>query len=212
MKALRTLLATVVAACGLVLLAPAPPAAACRCALSGPATYVEWADVVFVGTLTGPPTDFGQGPPLLDSSTDPLGYTFDVEAVFKGDVSPAATVQSARFGASCGLEGLKVGGKYAMFAETGRGPDDALSANLCGGSQLATPRLIQRVEALTGPAETPTADPTADPTAGSTDTDPGGSAGTPPVGYLLTGFSVLVLAAVAWVLLSRRRPNVADRA
>lgn len=220
MKVMRTLVAAVVSGCGLVLLGPAPPASACSCVAGNPATYVEWAEVIFVGTLTGPPSELGQGPPLLDS-TDPVAYTFDVEKTLEGEASDPATVQSARSSASCGLEGMQVGTSYVMFADATRGPDDALSATLCGGSQPATPRLVQRVEALTGGAETPAPSPAADPSADPADpteaaaptgSEPGDSSGMPPAGYVLAGLAVVALAATAWALVRWRGPSVGVRA
>jgi hypothetical protein len=205
MKALRIPLAAVLTVCGLVLLAPAPPAAACSCAAGNPAAYVDWADAIFVGTLTGPPTDEAEGPVI--GSGDPVVYTFDVETVLEGAVGTTAEVESARHGASCGLEGLEVGARYVMFAQTGRRPE-ALSANLCGGSQLAKANLIRRVEALTGSGETPAANPTA----AVTDDDVGPPPGNRTVGYVLVGFAAVVLVGVGWVLVPRRRRTVVDRA
>jgi hypothetical protein len=201
------LLATMVAGCGLVLLVPAPPASACSCVAGGPADYADWADAVFLGTLIDPPVDPPADAPA-PASSDPAVYTFEVETVFEGEVGATAAVESARFGASCGLEGLRVGARYLMFTQVGRRADE-LSATLCGGSQLAKPGLVRRVEALTGSGTAPTrgftARSTDGPASDGPSTDGPSSHG---AGYLLVGFAAVVLAAVGWVLLPRGRRTV----
>lgn len=147
MKTLRLALAGLLAAVGLVLLAPATPSYACSCAISGPAQYVEYADTIFTGTLTAveeaPPDEDG-----VISSMDPTVYTFEPDQVLEGDVASTAEVSSARYGASCGLEGLQSGETYLVFANDRRG---ALEANLCGGTQPADDAIVDRVWELTGP-------------------------------------------------------------
>lgn len=147
MRTLRLALAGLLAALGLVALAPAAPSYACSCAMGGPAQYVRWADTIFTGTLTGveeaPPDEDG-----VVSSMDPTVYTFELDDVLEGDVGQTVEVSSARYGASCGLEGMRAGETYIVFASDRR---RGLEANLCGGTQPADDAIVDRVFELTGP-------------------------------------------------------------
>ena len=187
MTTLRTLLAGLLAAFGLVAMTPAV-AHACSCAGGSPAQYAAWADVVFTGTLTAvdpPPRR------LVMSSGDPVTYHFDVDGVLKGDAPSNAQVTSAALGASCGLEGMEVDQRYVVYA-TGV---HELTANLCGGTSPVGPAAVERVEKVTGPAHDPGP-------AASYPTDDGG----PGAGWLLVGAAGLVTAgAVALTLWRRRR-------
>lgn len=153
MTALRLLLAGLLGSLGLVALTPTT-SFACSCAMGGPKQYAAWADAVFAGTLTEvtPPS---AGAAM--SSTDPVGYAFDVDLVLRGEVGASVTIQSASLGASCGLEGMRVGERYLVFAQAAR--DDRLEANLCGGTQPARDGLIAKVEQVTGPGQPPMAAP-----------------------------------------------------
>ncbi|MEJ7794108.1 MAG: hypothetical protein WKF50_01015 [Nocardioides sp.] len=155
MKLVRLLLVTLCAAAGLVVFTQVP-AVACSCVTAGAAQHVEWADTVFTGTLT----DIEQTEPdgdAIQSSLDPASYTFEVDETFKGDAGDGV-VESARSGASCGLEGMELDGTYVVFA--GENKAGVLEANLCGGTAPATPRLVEEVEAALAPATAP-ATPTA---------------------------------------------------
>lgn len=149
----RLVLAALLGAAGLVLFTPAA-AHACSCVGGDVAAYADRADVVFTGTLvevTPPPAR------LFWSSGDPATYSFDVERVHQGEVGPSTEVRSAVSGASCGLEGMKTGSRYVVFATL----DDGLWANLCGGTDLARPGVVRRVERAVGPARAPASDPPA---------------------------------------------------
>lgn len=191
MRLLHALLATALSACSLVLLSPAAPASACSCVVGTPADHLERADVVFVGTLTE----------SSDGATDTVGYVFDVDTVFKGEVGTRAEVASSESSAACGLAGMKVGSSYLMFVgSTG----SALRGDLCGGSQRAKAGLVQRIEALAGPGVPPstvgpaTTAPTDGPTRSGTD-----SGGVPILWYV--GGGALGLGLGAGLLLARRR-------
>lgn len=152
MRLLRLLLVALCATAGLVVFTQVP-AAACSCVVADTARQVKWADVVFVGTLTEV-DQTNPGDAQVIGSTDPVFYTFDVDGSFKGDAGDGV-VESERFGASCGLEGMKVGKSYVVFAtENKRG---GLDANLCTGTSVASDRLIGQVEtAMASATEPPT--------------------------------------------------------
>lgn len=150
MTTLRLLIAGVLAACGLVLVTPAA-SHACSCVSGTPRAHVEWADVVFTGALMEM-----EPPPrrAVMSSTDPNTYTFSVTRALEGEVDSFAVVESAMSGASCGLEGMKVGREYVVFATHHQG---RLISGLCSGTEEANPALVERVAEITDAAPPPPA-------------------------------------------------------
>jgi hypothetical protein len=206
----RLILAALISAGGLVLLTPTA-AQACSCARGDAATYAAWADVVFTGTLveTTPPPDR----PIM-SSGDPATYSFDVDRVHQGEVGPAAEVRSAVSGASCGLEGMRTGSRYAVFATR----DAGLWANLCSGTRLLRPAVARQLDRVVGPARAPTTQPPPDTTGSVASAGPdtaaataaAGTAGAADVSDALPGLPGLALAAgllvtLGGVLALRRR-------
>jgi hypothetical protein len=197
----RLILAALLSAGGLVLLTPAT-AQACSCVGGDVAAYAERADVVFTGTLleiTPPPKR------LFQFSGDPATYSFDVDRVHEGQLGPSAEVRSAVSGASCGLEGLRTGGRYVVFATLG----DGLWANLCGGTGPVRPGVLRQLENAVGPAGAPAAD-VSDHAVGSVGSEgpdgPAASSGLPGLGVVGT---VGLVVAVAGVLTLRRRWRLA---
>lgn len=196
MRPLRILLAALVAALTTVVVT-AGPSFACSCASAGPADFVERAEVVVTGTVTQvtPPPQKG-----VISSADPTTYVFDVDQVYKGESGTTLEVLSPQYGASCGLENVEVGERYVVFAShqslEGK-DDDHLWANLCGGTDRATPEYVAAVEDVTGPGQ-PMDDGTV--TGGGS----GGVAGDDlaawalPIG-LAAGASLLLLTGSLWV-------------
>jgi hypothetical protein len=91
------------------------------------ADRVSAAEVVFVGTPTK--GDKPQGGAV--SSADPVRWTFDVDAVHKGDVTRTVDVISALDSASCGIP-FEVGRPYLVFGVL---DDEAVTAGLCGGTE-----------------------------------------------------------------------------
>lgn len=148
---LRLLLAGLLTAVGLVALSPAA-SYACSCATADPEAYADWADVVFTGTLTDiePPV-----PHEVMSSADPNTFTFDVDQVFEGAVAPVAEVESAMSGASCGLEGMKTGRDYVVFATHHQ---DTLITGLCSGTGPVDLEHVESIEQVTGPGRPVAAD------------------------------------------------------
>jgi hypothetical protein len=149
MRALRALFAAVLVALSLLVVGAAP-SFACSCVMSDAAGHVDGAGVVVSGTVTDvvPPPERA-----VMSSMDPATYVVDVDQVFKGEAGPTVEVLSPNSGASCGLENVKAGRRYVVFAshQSMQGNDpDRLWANLCGGTGPATPRLLAAVEEVTG--------------------------------------------------------------
>jgi hypothetical protein len=83
--------------------------------------------MVFTGVVTavsGPP--FG----LACSSAAPVGVTFDVETVYKGDVPRTIAVHTVASGASCGFT-FDIGRRYTVFPWS---LDGQLDAGMCRGN------------------------------------------------------------------------------
>ncbi len=101
-----------------VTVVPVSPALACSCAAPrSDAASLQSSDAVFSGELVE-----RHEPGLLEglgqqSSSVPATFVFAVETVYKGRVARSQGVESARSGASCGLE-LPQGRRVLVFAET----------------------------------------------------------------------------------------------
>lgn len=212
MTTVRLLLAGVLGALSLVVLT-ASPSIACSCAGAGTAQYVDGAAAVFTGTVTD-----REPPPKrpVMSSGDPVNYTFDVERWFKGERGDPVQVLSPMSGASCGLEGVRAGQRYVVFATESRRGD--LWASLCGGTAPWSADLEADVSAATGPGVV--APPSAAP-AGTVGTSPGRVQGAEsPSGAgpeqaeggflavpvaLASGLGLVLLAGLLWLRLLLRR-------
>ena len=113
-----------------VVLVPAGAAVACSCVEAPPdRALLARSDVAFTGTLVErhQPTLL----PGLSSSNDPAVLVFDVVGVHKGSVAERQGIETARSGASCGLE-LTQGREALVFADL---VDGHLVGSLCGGSR-----------------------------------------------------------------------------
>lgn len=188
---------------------------ACSCAQSGVADHVERADVVVRGVVEDRQEARGG---RVRSSADPVTYTVSVAETLKGETDASLDVMSVASGASCGLENIRLGEEYLVFASRdahlGWGGTDerALWANLCGGTAPATPELVAAVTAATagagpGPSDRPSDVPTAAPAgqAGDTATPaPDGDPGRRTWPWLLGAVAALG-AGAAGVVLRRRR-------
>jgi hypothetical protein len=211
MRAVRLLLAGVLGALSLVVLGAAP-SFACSCAMAGTEQYVDGADAVCTRTVTDkePPP---QRPVM--SSMDPVTYTFDVERAFKGDLSDPLPVLSASSGASCGLEGVRVGQRYVVFASESKRGDRDLWASLCGGTAPWSAGLEADVVAATGPGtpDPPTAAPAGAgtpetwegtrPTGAGPEVTEGSSLAVPMA--VVSGLALVLLGGVLWLRLLLRR-------
>jgi hypothetical protein len=204
MRLLRLLLATAVGALTLVVVTGAP-SFACSCVTSGTRDFVDRAEVVLTGTVTdvAPPPERA-----VMSSMDPRTYTVAVDGVLKGAAGGSVTVLSPMSGASCGLEGVREGRRYVVFAShqsmTGR-DEEHLWANLCGGTAPATPAFVTEVEAVTGAGTEPAEDgPAYSSDLEVTFDEPEGGFVAVPVA-LAAGAGLLLLAGSLWVRLVLRR-------
>ncbi len=111
------------------------PAHACSCVAGTDEDHLKNAEVVFKGTVeavTDPPGGDVQ------SSADPVIYTFDVSRTYKGAVMDPQKVRTAQSSASCGLS-LSGAGPFLVFASvpgdgTGEEAVEILDASLCGGT------------------------------------------------------------------------------
>jgi len=208
MTVLRTVLAAIVAATGLVLAAPAP-AFACSCVAADAPQFVRWADVVVLGEvreITPPPESEQVG------SADPVAYTVAADEVLKGDVGATVEVISARYGASCGLEGIEEGDDYVVFAayqDIGGEPTDELWASLCGGTAPASDSYVAEVEAVTGPGHPPEPDesPAAVPESANSTSAPKSTADSAGIPVWAWAGGAAALLGIGGLLVARRRQS-----
>jgi hypothetical protein len=159
MSVVRLLVAVVVTVTGLVL-APTP-AYACSCARPSTAEQVAMADVVVRGVVVDPPRATGLDG-ALPGALDPARFTLRVTEVYRGPDTSTVEVWTAASSVSCGLEGLRSGQEYVVFAAA-EGAEDALWANLCGGTAPASPRLVEAVEAVEAVEKAATDPPRTEP-------------------------------------------------
>lgn len=212
MRRLIAALVLVVVPLAWVTLAGEGTAHACSCMASSDAELVERADVIFSGTLAGVVTPPG------DDWMDPEWFVFAVDTVYKGAATETQAVETAREGASCGLE-IWGTGPFLVFA-SGRGE---LSSNLCSGTRRLSdgplpeglppgvdPQpggAIPDIAELGPPPPSPYAEP--DPTTPETTTAPvtierPDATGT-ATGWWIAGGAAAALAVAALFVVVRRR-------
>ena len=110
-----------------VALAYAPSTAlACTCVAFTKPKYARQARVAFTGTVTR--VDVHSGP-LVFSSIDPIDVVFDVDSVYKGEVTQTFQL-STRGDASCGYT-FVVGRRYRVFP---RLTNERFEAGGCNGT------------------------------------------------------------------------------
>ena len=159
------MLLALAAAAGLLVIGQ-QPAAACSCAIATLEDHAERADLVAVGTIGEPD---GAGPGAL---ADTVQYEVRLTEVYKGEsVGRVVAVESAAYGASCGWEFIDHDRPYLLFVSRRSIDGEAAGSywgSLCDGTRPATPRLTERVAALTGPPRAPDGDapPPRDPDTG----------------------------------------------
>lgn len=140
----------------------AGPAHACSCARKTDAEAFREARAVFTGTLIG--REAPNEDAAVQSSADPVFYTFAVDRVYKdhqGRITDPQRVESVVDGASCGLE-LRGDGPFVIFTSS-RPFDTVPSAGLCDGTrELAAGEKLPFGRGR-APAAASTAEPTAEP-------------------------------------------------
>ena len=149
---LAGVLAAVLASLGLLVLAA--PAWACSCADANTAQHVRRADAVFTGTLLRVGAA-GRGSPTGPDAE--VSLAFQADRVYKGVIGgERVRVISPASAASCGLADLTVGKTYTVFATTS---GDHLTASSCGGTDVRTQALVDRVETAVGGQGRPVTEP-----------------------------------------------------
>lgn len=191
-SAVRAALSALLLVPALFLISPTA-AMACSCAGVDTKTLLGYVDTVAAGELT----EIAPPPPQSGSNVDVpdhLTYTVTVQTVFKGEPGDPLVFQSSPFGASCGLENMRVGDDYVFFVRDG-------TSGLCDGTSPATPQLIADVEAVTGPGQPVTApEPTTAPEA-APETEH--ESGAPPFLWPALAAAVVVLMALGWLVWCR---------
>lgn len=125
------------------------PAQACDCAGGTTQSHSKLADEVFIGTVTAVSSE--RKPNGQRGST--MTYDIAVDRVYKGTVhTETVQVFSDLSSGTCGLGALPEGESYVFFA---RDIAAGLTADLCGGTALASEQLVAKVEALLGTGEPP---------------------------------------------------------
>lgn len=174
---------------GISALLPVKFALACSCAPPGSdERALEEASAVFSGTVVD--VHDPQGDAAVISSGRTVTYTFEVDAVAKGDIRREATVDTAADGASCGY-GFKEGVRYVVFADGD--PERDLSTSSCSNTHP-----FEEGEELGLAAEPPS----------GADGDPEHPRRTSPGGLpvvAVVGVGVVVALAGIVLLITRRR-------
>lgn len=136
-RAVRVVAALLLACTGLVLSVSAPASAACTCKQGQLSQQVTRADVVFIGTIDAVGTTAGGG----------HTYTITASRTYQGTPERSTLVESAGGASACGLGALQVGQTYLWLAT---GTASPYQADSCGGTTVANPTKVQKVEALLG--------------------------------------------------------------
>lgn len=135
-RAARLAAVLLLACLGLVVGISSTASAACTCKQGQLEQQVERADVIFIGTI---------------DKVEPAGgdYTYDITAsrAYQGSPERSTQVFSAGGKNSCGLGELSVGTTYVFLATGTAAPYDADS---CGGTSVANPTKVAKVEKLLG--------------------------------------------------------------
>ncbi|HEX2088635.1 MAG TPA: hypothetical protein VHI54_01700 [Actinomycetota bacterium] len=100
------------------------PAWACSCVPPNPRQMLAEFDGAFVGEFVGRK---GSARPLPFVGQETSVFTFRVTRSYKGDLGPLVDVESASYGAACGLE-VTAGDRIGLFLEK---EPDRWTSNLC---------------------------------------------------------------------------------
>lgn len=132
----RLAAALLLACLGLVVTVSAPASAECTCKQGQLAQQAKKADVVFIGTVDSVATE-GQ-----DHT-----YSITASRAYQGEPERSTMVESAGGRNACGLGDLGVGTTYVFFATGTAAP---YQADSCGGTSVANPTKVEKIEKLLG--------------------------------------------------------------
>ncbi len=164
------------------------PAQACSCVSQDVPAKVKGATAVLLGTVTD-----------RVQATDKVTYQVAVEKVFKGSAATTVTLSTGAQSSACGLDNLVAERRYVVF---GTVQGEVIEVNSCGGTALASVRLLTSVTGVTGAGSAPTPAPPPEPvTATLTRVD-----GTEPVSFsrLAAPGGALVIVGLLGLLFLRR--------
>ncbi|NPD04611.1 hypothetical protein HN031_07925 [Nocardioides sp. zg-1308] len=173
----------VVGVAGPALAAAAPAPAACTCKQGQLEQQVQRADVVFIGTVDN-----------VELAGDDHTYDITASRAYRGTPERSTQVVSVGGRNACGLGELGVGTTYVFLATGDAAPYDADS---CGGTSVANPAKVDKIEALLG--EGTSVEPPPPPTAELTrveDSPPAGFARTAAPGAAAALIGLLGLVVV----------------
>jgi len=185
-RAVRLAAALLLACLGLVVTVQAPAAADCTCKASARlAKQVERADAVFIGTVDN----------VELAGND---HTYDVTAsrAYQGSPERSTQVFSAGGKNACGLGELAVGTSYLFL---GTGTEAPFEADSCGGTSVANPTKVAKVERILG--EGTSVEPPPPPTAERTLVED-----SPPAGFARAaapGAAIAILGLLGLVVVRR---------
>jgi hypothetical protein len=177
LDSVRRLLVAALVVGGLVTFGAAPAQAACTCA--SPATSlmerIKTADAVFTGTVatsapSGAPTSSPTG---LGAAGRVITHEVQAERVYKGrvDVPEQVVTTTSRVRPTCGLGRLVTGESYMFLVQaSGTSAEATWADDGCSGSRLATPAMVEQVEAVLGSGD-PVTPPPPPPAVVLTDVD-----------------------------------------
>ncbi|MDR7252927.1 hypothetical protein J2X46_001912 [Nocardioides sp. BE266] len=132
----RLAAALLLACLGLVVTVSAPASAECTCKQGQLAQQVKKADVIFIGTVDA-------------VATEGKDHTYSITAsrAYQGEPERSTMVESAGGRNACGLGALGVGTAYVFFAT---GTEAPYQADSCGGTSVANPTKVQKIEKILG--------------------------------------------------------------
>lgn len=123
----------------LVLAGPlATEATACTCLPRTMPEYLEEADAAFVGTVCS--RWYPNENAAIQSSADPVYFTFRVEMAWKGVEADTVTIRTASGGSSCGTN-FAAGVRHVVFARSREGE---LRTGMCSGNRVLESSLAAR--------------------------------------------------------------------
>ena len=136
-RAVRVAAALLLACVGLVVTTTASASAAdCTCKQAGLEKQVAKADLVFIGTVD-----------RVEAQGNGFLYDITASRTYQGAPERETQVLSAGGRDACGLGELGVGTGYLFFAT---GTETPYAADACGGTGVANPTKVDKVESLLG--------------------------------------------------------------